>query len=152
MAESHPPRFDRLVWTGYGIFLAVLLIWQLLFFAFGLPVRECAFWQIAIIMSAAHIYYGIQALVPRGSRRHVDLVVNLTQFLAAIVLIAAHLKGLVDQSASLWLAAALAFGHPLVTDWQHLRGFFKTEVARFVPPACLLIDTTLGVIGVVLAL
>jgi hypothetical protein len=140
--DKKPPSLPvtRKVWIAYGIFLVYTAMWYGAAFLFRFPPRDITFWMVAITMMAAYVYYVIQAFASIGGRHHLDLLVNLAQAGAAMILITAHLAGAIGPHASLWLAAALAAGHPLLTDFHHIRRYFRTEVADFVPPACILVD------------
>ncbi len=135
-----PLPVTREVWIAYGIFLVYTAMWYGTALLFRFPTREITFWMVAITMMAAHVYYVIQAFASTGGRNHLDLLVNLAQAVAGIILITGHLAGVLGSRVSLWLVAALAAGHPLLTDFHHIRRYFRTAVADFVPPVCILVD------------
>ena len=132
--------FTRKVWVAYGIFLVYTAMWYGAAFLFRFPTREITFWMVAITMMAAHIYYVIQAFASTGGHNYLDLLVNFAQCGATMILITGHLAGTIGPHASLWLVAAVAAGHPLLTDFHHIRRYFRTDVAGYVPPACILVD------------
>ncbi len=135
-----PLPFTRKVWIAYGIFLVYAAMWYgaALFFQFS--TREITFWMVAITMLIAHVYYVIQAFASTGGRNRFDLLVTFAQAVAAMFLVTGHLASALGTHASLWLVAALAAGHPLLTDFHHIRRYFRTDVADFVPPVCILVD------------
>jgi hypothetical protein len=138
--EPTPLPVTRKVWIAYGIFLVYTAMWYGTAFLFRFPAREITFWMVAITMMAAHVYYVIQAFASTGGRNYLDLLVNFAQAGATMILITGHLPGSIGPHASLWLVAAVAAGHPLLTDFHHIRRYFRTDVAGYVPPVCILVD------------
>ena len=138
--RDEPLPFTRDAWIGYAIFLLYCAAWYGASSLFGVPAQEWIFWLVAVCMSAAHFYYVIQAYASTGGRRGMDLTLNFMQSIATTLLIAAHLAHAISARISLGLVGAVAFIHPIVTDWHHMRRYFRTEVASYVPPACILVD------------
>ena len=148
--DNAPLRFDRKAYVGSALFFAFVLTWYALGEVFGVPGREITFWIVVVTMCAACVYYVLQAFATSAGRnRGLDLALNAFQGLGLSVLIVAHLGGDLAQSTSLGLAAAAAFIHPIVTDWSHMRRWFRTDAASFVPPACLIVDVSAGTFALV---
>ena len=149
-SHDHAPlRFTRTAVLFGSWFFVVAGIWYAAGAAFGLQVRERSLWLATVTVLIATGYYVIQGVASSGGRRWLDIVLNLAQLGATMVLVAAHLSHAVAPRTALGLTGVAAFVHPLVTDWPHIRRWLRTEVASFVPPACLIIDW--GLAAMVLA-
>lgn len=147
--QDRPLPFTRDAWIAYAMFLLYCLAWYGASSLFGVSPQEMVFWLVAVCMSAAHIYYVIQAYASTGGRRGMDLVLNFMQATATTLLIMAHIGRAISVRTSLLLVGAVAVTHPIVTDWHHMRRYFRTEVASYVPPACILVDFSAAGLAVV---
>lgn len=141
--------FTRKAWIGYAVFVVYVVLWHGISFVFGVPIREATFWLVTITMIAAHVYYAIQAYASTGGRWPLDLLLNFIQLSATTLLIMAHLSGTISLSVSLSLVAIVAFAHPMITDWHHIRRYFRTDVASYAPPACIPIDCTAAALALI---
>lgn len=138
--DHAPLRFTRrAVVFGIGFFL-VAGTWYAVGAAFGLPVRERSLWLAAVTVLIATGYYVIQGVASSGGRRGLDVALNLAQLGATMLLVSAHVSHSVAPRTALALTGVAAFLHPIATDWPHIRRWLRTEVATFVPPACIIVD------------
>ncbi len=145
-------RFGRKAYVASALYFAYVLTWNALGELLGVSSREITFWIVSVTMSAACCYYVIQAFATENGRHHwLDLGLNFAQGVAVAVLIVAHLAGELALSTSLGFAAALAFAHPILTDWHHIRRWFRTDAASYVPPACLIVDFSAGALAAIAA-
>lgn len=100
--------FTRDAWIAYAMFLLYCATWYGASSLFGVPAQEMVFWLVAVCMSAAHIYYVIQAYASTGGRRGSDLTLNFMQSIAITLLITAHIGHAISVRASLGLVGAVA--------------------------------------------
>jgi hypothetical protein len=139
--DDAPLGFDRKAYVGAGLYFAYVATWYLLGQFFGVPAREITFWLVAVTMTAAHCYYVIQAYATVDGRRHwLDLAFNFAQGVGVAIVMVGHLGDDLGLRASLGLVALVAAAHPVLTDLPHMRRWFRTDAARYVPPACVIID------------